>query len=291
MITWFLMNYWPTSLNLLRFYPKKWGSALAGWAASRPLPKKIQWSALSLFARHYGVDLGEAEKPLEEYRTFQEFFTRRLKPGIRPQDEMLPGAINCPVDGNLIALGRIRSGTLIQAKGLHYHLEELLKHMPSPEPFEGGHFLTLYLSPRDYHRIHVPLEGVVQAVSRVEGELWPVNDASTANIPRLYVRNRRAVWLAEGRSNDDGLLVACVLVGATHVGGCVVDEQWLEGRKLPKDGGLIVSGLPCAPGDDLGMFQFGSTVVMLVGGAKADAWHPVRPQGAVKVGQRLGEFR
>ena len=275
----------------MRFYPKKWGSVWAGWAASRQLPKKIQMSALSLFARHYGVDLGEAEKPLEEYRTLQEFFTRRLKPGIRPQDEILPGTINCPVDGNLIAIGRIRSRTLIQAKGLPYRLEELLKHIPLPERFEEGHFLTLYLSPKDYHRIHVPLEGVVQAASRVEGELWPVNDASTTNIPRLYERNRRAAWLAEGRGNDDGLLVACVLVGATHVGGCVVDERWLEGRKLPKDGCLSLSGLPCAPGDDLGLFQFGSTVVLLVGGLRADDWQPLRSRGVVKVGQRLGGFK
>jgi len=287
----FFMSDWPLSLNLLRFYPKKLASVCVGWAASRHLPKIIRRTLFRHFVRYYEVDLSEAEKPLEEYKSFQEFFTRRLLPGLRPQDEMLFGAINCPVDGRLIALGRIQSGMLIQAKGLSYRLEELLKHIPLPERFEGGHFLTLYLSPKDYHRIHVPIEGRVQAISKVEGELWPVNDASTTHVHRLYERNRRAVWLAEGRERDDGLLVACVLIGATHVGGCVLDERWLEGRILPNDGGLNVSSIFCSPGDDLGLFQFGSTVVMLVGGAKADSWQPVKQQGVVKVGERLGMFR
>ena len=149
----------------------------------------------------------------------------------------------------------------------------------------------MYLSPRDYHRIHVPLEGQVVAVARVEGELWPVNDASTSHVPRLYERNRRAAWLAQGNGADEGLEVAAVCVGATHVGGVIIDERWLEGRNLPKDGGLAVTHLPCQPGDDLGTFQFGSTVVLLIGGPRAKDWTPLRTEGSVKVGQRLGAFR
>lgn len=278
-------------VNLLRIYPKKLASVLAGRIAFMSLPKIIRVSLLRLFARHYGVNLDEAEKPLEDYKSLQEFFTRRLKPGARPQDEIVPGAINCPVDGRLVTLGRISDGTLIQAKGLSYSLKELLKFTPGPERFEGGHFLTLYLSPKDYHRIHVPLEGVVQAVARVEGELWPVNDASVTRVPRLYERNRRATWLAQGRGLDEGLLVACVLVGATHVGGCVIDERWLGGRDLTRNGGFEVSDLQCAQGDDLGLFQFGSTVVLLVGGLRANSWQPIAAEGLMKVGQRLGEFR
>jgi phosphatidylserine decarboxylase len=290
MITWLLMSEWPISLNLLRFYPKKWGSVWAGWAASRPLPKKIQESVLRRFISHYGVDMSEVEKPLEDYRSLQEFFTRRLKPGSRPQEAMVPGAVNSPVDARIVASGRIQGSTLIQAKGLSYRLEELLENMPLPDRFEGGHYLTLYLSPKDYHRIHVPIDGAVQAVGRVKGELWPVNNSSTKHVPRLYARNRRAAWLAEGRGQDEGLLVACVLVGATHVGSCVVDGRWLGGRELPKNGGFSVPDLPCQPGDDLGLFQFGSTVVLLIGGPMADVWRPEKTDGAVKVGQRLGGF-
>jgi phosphatidylserine decarboxylase len=286
-----MMNHWPIMLNLMRLYPKKLASAFFGQAASMSLPRPIRLSLLRWFVRHYNIDLDEAEKPLDDYRSLQELFTRRLKPGVRPQDEMSPGAINCPVDGRIVACGRIREGTLIQAKGLSYGLRELLKHMPSPERFDDGHFLTLYLSPKDYHRIHVPIVGAVQATGRVEGELWPVNDASAAHVSKLYERNRRAAWLAGGKSHDEGLLVACVLVGATHVGGCVIDGRWLDGRRLPKNGALEIPNIPCVPGDDLGLFQFGSTVVMLVGGAGADAWAPEKNEGPVKVGQRLGRYR
>jgi len=286
-LTWGTMSGWPLSLHLLRFYPKKWGSAAAGGLAERTLPGPLRRPLLGGFARHYGINLAEAEHPLEEYPSLQAFFTRRLKPGARPQESLVPGAVNSPVDARIVASGRIQQGLAIQAKGLPYRVSELLKHDPEPGRFEGGHFLTLYLSPRDYHRIHVPLEGRVTAVSRVEGELWPVNDASTTHVPRLYERNRRAAWMARGTGLDEGLEVAVVLVGATHVGGVLLDERWREGRALPEDGGFPVGNLPCRPGEDLGTFQFGSTVVLLV---KGQGWTPVRTQGDVKVGQRLGAF-
>jgi phosphatidylserine decarboxylase len=281
----------PASLRILGLYPKQLGSRLVGWAATRTLPRAWRGPLLGRFAGHYGIDLTEAEFPLEQYPSFQALFTRRLQPGRRPQDPAVPGFVNCPVDGRLLACGRIEAGTAIQAKGLPYRIAELLKHDPAAARFEGGHFLTLYLSPRDYHRIHVPLQGLVSAVSRVEGELWPVNDASTSHIPRLYERNRRATWTALGTGPCEGLEVAAVLVGATHVGGVVIADRWLGGRKLPGDGDLAVDLLPCAPGDDLGTFEFGSTVVVLIGGPKAGDWSPARTAGDLRMGQRLGAFR
>lgn len=287
-LTWGIMSGWPLSLQMLRLYPKQWGSAVVGWMAERSLPLWLRAPLLGGFARHYAINLEEAEYPLEGYPSFQAFFTRRLKPGLRPQDAPVPGALNSPVDAQVIACGRIEKGLAIQAKGLTYKISELLKHDPDAERFEGGYFLTLYLSPKDYHRIHVPLEGRVTAVSRVEGELWPVNDASTSHVPRLYARNRRATWMATGTGSDEGLEVAVVLVGATHVGGVLLEERWREQRELPKDGGFRVKDLPCRPGEALGTFQFGSTVVLLVTGPKAKDWLPVRKTGAVQVGQRLG---
>ncbi len=281
----------PFSLRVLGLYPKKLGSRVVGWAATRPLPRSWREPLLGRFAWHYGIDLAEAERPLADYPSLQVLFTRRLKPGLRPQEAAVPGFVNSPVDGRLIASGRIEAGLAIQAKGLPYRLSELLKHDPAAARFEGGQFLTLYLSPRDYHRIHVPLQGQVSAVSRVEGELWPVNDASTGHVPRLYERNRRASWTALGTGPCEGLEVAAVLVGATHVGGVVIDARWLGGRTLPKDGGLAVDGLPCAAGEDLGTFEFGSTVVLLIGGPKAASWSPGRTEGDVRMGQRLGAYR
>ena len=281
----------PLSLRALGLYPKQLGSSFVGWVATRTLPRSWRQPLLGQFAEHYGLNLAEAEFSLAEYPSLQALFTRRLQPGLRPQASAAPGFLNSPVDGRIIASGRIEAGLAIQAKGLPYRIAELLKHDPAAARFEGGHFLTLYLSPKDYHRIHVPLEGRVSAVSRVEGELWPVNDASTGHVPRLYERNRRATWTALGTGSCEGLEVAAVLVGATHVGGVVIDARWLDGRALPKNGRLPVAALPCVPGEDLGTFEFGSTVVLLVGGPRAADWTPARTTGDVNVGQRLGAYR
>ncbi len=281
----------PLSLRALGLYPKKLGSSLVGWAAERTLPAAWRQPLLGRFAGHYGIELAQAELPLADYPSLQALFIRRLKPGLRPQSPAVPGFVNSPVDGRIIASGRIEAGTAIQAKGLLYRIAELLKHDPAAARFEGGHFLTLYLSPKDYHRIHVPIEGHVSAVSRVEGELWPVNDASTGHVPRLYERNRRATWTALGTGPCEGLEVAAILVGATHVGGVVIDGRWLGGRTLPPNGSLQVDALPCAPGDDLGTFEFGSTVVLLLGGPRAADWVAQRGEGDIKMGQRLGAYR
>jgi len=280
----------PLSLRLLGLYPKKAGSAAVGVAARARLPRALRGPLLGRFAASYGVDLAAAEKPLAEYASFLDFFTRRLKPGLRPQDPAVPGGLNSPVDGALVASGRVEAGTLVQAKGLPYRLDELLASDPLAGRFEGGAYATLYLSPKDYHRIHVPCAGRVLAVGRVEGELWPVNEASTAFTPGLYVRNRRAYWIAEGTGEDEGLDVAAVMVAATHVGGVVVDGRWLGGRTLARRDRLAVESLPCAPGDDLGTFELGSTVVLLVGGARAGSFAWSRPHGPVRVGERLGAF-
>jgi phosphatidylserine decarboxylase len=202
----------------------------------------------------------------------------------------VPGGVSSPVDGKLIAHGRTEDGTLIQAKGLPYRLEELLDRDPFTGSFEDGHYLTSYLAPKDYHRIHVPISGRCVAVGRIEGELWSVDEASTAFMPNLYVRNRRAYWIAEGTGPCEGLSVCVVLVGATHVGGVVIDRRWLGGRSLPSRGRLDVAGLPCAPGDDLGVFELGSTVVLLIGGPRKDEWKPTHTLGPVHVGERLGSF-
>ena len=276
--------------RLVRLYPRKAGSYAVGALARMRLPEGLRHRLLGRFAAAFGANLDEAEKDLGAYVSFLDFFTRRLKPGARPQAPAVPGGINSPVDGLLIAEGRVTEGMLLQAKGLPYNLVELVDGDPLAPEFARARYATLYLAPKDYHRIHVPVAGTVLAVGRVEGELWPVNAASTATTPRLYVRNRRAYWIAQGRAEAEGLSVAAVLVAATHVGGVVVDPRWLAGRVLPRRGRLEVANLPCAGGDDLGAFELGSTVVLLVGGQKADDWDLTRGLGPVKVGERLGRF-
>jgi phosphatidylserine decarboxylase len=276
--------------RFLRLYPKKAGSSVVGALARLRLPVGLRRPLLGRFAAAVGANLDEAEKEPGAYVSFLDFFTRRLRPGLRPQAPAVAGGINSPVDGVVIAEGRVEEGTLIQAKGLPYRLAELLDDDPLAAEFAGARYETLYLAPKDYHRIHVPLSGACVAVGRVEGELWPVNAASTAATPRLYVRNRRAYWIARGAREAEGLVVAAVMVAATHVGGVVVDPRWLLGRTLPRRGRLEVASLACAPGDDLGAFELGSTVVLLVGGPRAAQWNPARGLGPVKVGERLGSL-
>ncbi|HSB64028.1 MAG TPA: archaetidylserine decarboxylase [Thermoanaerobaculia bacterium] len=276
--------------RLVRLYPRRAGSHAVGTLARMRLPEGLRRPLLGRFAAAFGANLDEAEKDLGAYVSFLDFFTRRLKPGARPQAPAVPGGINSPVDGLLIAEGRVKEGTLLQAKGLPYDLVELLDGDPLAPQFSRARYATLYLAPKDYHRIHVPVPGAVLAVGRVEGELWPVNAASTASTPRLYVRNRRAYWIARGAREAEGLSVAVVMVAATHVGGVVVDPHWLGGRVLPRRGRLEVPNLPCASGDDLGAFELGSTVIVLAGGEKADGWDLARGLGPVKVGERLGGF-
>ena len=280
----------PLSLRLLALYPKKAGSNAVGALARLPLPRPLREPLLGRFARAYGADLSEADRPLGDYTSFLDFFTRRLKPGARPQAPAVAGGVNSPVDARVAASGRVEEGTLIQAKGLPYRLDELLDGDPRTPLFAGASYLTLYLAPKDYHRIHVPIEGSFLSASRIEGELWPVNEASTAFTPRLYVRNRRACWIARGTGSAAGLAVAVVMVAATHVGGVVVDGGWLGGRTLPRTGRLEGTGQPCGAGDDLGTFELGSTVVLLVGGERSGEWRAVRTSGDVRVGERLGSF-
>lgn len=280
----------PLALRLLSLYPRKMGSRVIGALARLSLPAPLREPLLGRFARSYGVDLNEADRKLPEYGSFLDFFTRRLRPGLRPQDSPVPGAVNSPVDGEVIASGHVTEGALIQAKGLPYRLTELLANDPLTDRFFGASYLTIYLAPRDYHRIHVPLEGTCLAVSRVEGELWPVNEASTAFMPGLYVRNRRATWFADGSGPCEGLSVAVVMVAATHVGGVAVDARWLGGKTMPRTGRIEPGSAWGEPGDDLAAFELGSTVVLLVGGPRAGEWKACRTRGRVQVGQRLGAF-
>jgi len=277
-------------IKILKFYPKRFGSLVVGWIVSFELPVFFRVYLLSKFVKAYKIDMTEAELPLEEYPSLQALFSRRLRIGVRTQSAAVPGVVNSPVDGSIIACGRITAGLAVQAKGLSYRIEELLKHDIYARRFEGGHYLTIYLSPKDYHHVHVPIFGNVKTVSKVDGELWPVNDVTTRRVFHLYERNRRVVWTADGSGFDEGLEVAIVLVGATHVGNITIDKRWLSGQQLPKDGIISSGGQRCQIGEELGAFQLGSTVILLIGGSRAAEWETNICDGTVSVGQKLGNF-
>lgn len=223
----------PFSLRILRIYPKRLGSALAGWAARQPLPKALRPALIGGFAAQVGVNLEEAELPVLDYPTLQAFFTRRLKPGCDRRRPSNRGAANSPVDARIVACGRIQEDQAIQAKGLPYRITELLKHDAGARRFEGGHYLNsvpvaagLPPHPRadrgPGHRGGPGRGGIVAGERRQHSPHHP----PLRTEPPGHLGGHR-------QQTDEGLEVAAVLVGATHVGGVIIDGRWREGKALP----------------------------------------------------------
>jgi phosphatidylserine decarboxylase len=241
--------------------------------------------AIRRFAARYGIAVEEAEKPIEDYAHILDFFTRRLKPGARPLDPD-PGALLSPVDAKLDAAGRIEGGALLQAKGRTYALGALLADEARAARYEGGTFATLYLSPRDYHRIHSPADADVAGCTYVPGELWPVNPAAVSHVDALFARNERVITHLETERFG---AMELVMVGATCVGHMTVayDEEIATNTGATEiDRRSYAPPRRLARGDELGVFEMGSTVILIVGpGVKLD----LEPMGRMlRMGQRLG---
>ncbi len=253
-------------------------SRAAGRLADAPIPKPLRRSVLTAFARSVGIDLDEVERPLEEYRSIGAFFVRRLRADARawPRDER---TIASPVDGVIGQLGRIARGRALQAKGRDYSVAELLGDADVGERYHAGHFLTIYLSPRHYHRIHAPTSGRVASARHIPGGLLPVNAAAVHSIADLFARNERLVCWIDGPAGR----VAVVAVGAYNVGRIGASFERLAARSSVDASGAgeprptwrtNVRGAPgetrsydppitLAQGDEIMAFHLGSTVVLL----------------------------
>jgi len=325
---------WRILLPLLRRLPQGILSRGTGWLAERRIPRPLRSPVIGGFARVVGADLAEAEGSPTDYASVSQFFTRRLQSGARtwPDDSLLPAS---PVDGVVGALGRLEEGTLIQAKGKEYSARELLGGAPpsrwgaDPAPgvtepgtatpgatqsgagsseaavsaldergvsaFQEGAYLTLYLSPRHYHRIHAPVEGALTWARSIPGNLLPVNEPAVASIPELFARNERLVGLIQGRAMGP---VAVVAVGAFNVGriSAAFDEGWngpdglgVTNRRKRRqvEERVYDPPVPVARGEELMAFHLGSTVVLLFQGEER-AFHPkLTPGVEVKMGQPL----
>jgi phosphatidylserine decarboxylase len=172
-----------------RIVPKRALSGAIGWGASRGLPAALRTVMLSRFARVYGIDLEQAEKPLAEYSGFDDFFTRRLRPGLRPIEGDAARVVS-PADGTVVDCGRVTAGKLLQAKGSSFDLSTLLGDDASASRLEGGAYLITYLSPKDYHRVHFPVGGRVLGWNHLPGTLFSVNAGNIRREPGLFVRPR-----------------------------------------------------------------------------------------------------
>ena len=222
------------------------------------------------FAKHYQVNLAEAEKQSPgDYKTFNQFFTRALKSGARP---LADSDMICPVDGFVGAIGSIAQDQIFQAKGHSYSLMALLGgDQKEAIPFMNGKFATLYLSPKNYHRMHMPVRGQLFKSIYIPGDLFPVKQSAVENVPNLFARNERLVCLFE---TDLGTM-AYIMVGALIVAG--IETVW-QGKVTPPHGSMITEwdhsqqNLVFEKGDELGRFNLGSTVIMCFENGEFD-WH------------------
>jgi phosphatidylserine decarboxylase len=247
---------------LMPLLPKNDLSHWVGRAVHKKIPGPVGALAVQAFAKFYNINMKEAEKPLEQYESIGALFTRRLKPGVRP----IGSGIVHPCDAVISQVGAIESGQCVQAKDKSYTVAELLRNHHWAERLEGGCFITYYLCPTDYHRVHAPLSGKIPWMMHAPGELWPVNEWSVQAIENLFTVNERIAFLIEEPTSLK--MAALVMVAATNVGNMTLsfDEQVttnvLEPERHAKE--KVYAEPPFVnKGDEVGIFHMGSTVVML----------------------------
>lgn len=256
-------------------------------ARSRMLRKPF----IGFFMRRYGVDLSEAIiQDSDEFENFNAFFTRELREGARVLASE-DAAVCCPADGAISQLGEIQDGKLLQAKGRFYSLQDLLGGDENmAELFQEGCFATVYLSPRDYHRVHMPLAGTLRKTIYVPGGLFSVNQTTAANVPNLFARNERLICLFETVSGP----MAVILVGAMIVAG--IDTVW-SGEVCPGKGRREIliqeysdnaPAVSLAKGDEMGRFKLGSTAIVLFSHGSVTMDGKLQADSPVRMGQRMG---
>ncbi len=275
-----------TAARILQTLPRERITRLVGRVAERPVPSAVLDRFLSLYVRAYDVDLSEAVVPEGGFASFNDFFTRRLIDGRRPFDAD-PDAILSPADGRLDDEGPVDAAARFLLKGQTYDAAELLGSAAEARAFEGGRYAVVYLSPRDYHRVHSPVDGVVRAVRHLPGSLYPVNAIGVEHVPLLFARNERVVVHVDTERFGP---VAVVFVGAFIVGKITLA---FDGPPRPEHGAApterhyATGDAPhLARGDELGAFLLGSTVVLLL---PPGPWRDDRraPSGPVRVGQAI----
>jgi phosphatidylserine decarboxylase len=244
---------------------------------------------ISWFIRRYKVDMAQALEPDPmAYADFNAFFTRALKPGIRPMPDD-QSCIVSPADGTISQLGPINDGQLLQAKGRTFSVQALLGgEAGMAETFQGGSFVTVYLSPRDYHRLHMPLGGTLKKMLYVPGKFFSVNQLTSERVDNLFARNERVVCLFD----TDAGPMAMVLVGAMIVGS--IDTVW-AGQVAPPDGAAThinyqqhLPAIQIARGEEMGRFKLGSTVIVLFGPGMAELDAELQAGDAILMGEAMG---
>ena len=267
-------------LDVLRVIPKKELSR-----GVRRLAQVRSQMAVRRFAARFDLDMSEAEHGLEHYGSILELFTRRLKPGARPLDPD-PLALLSPADGAWLVGGPVGDGTLVQAKGRTYGLGALLAEPSAAKVFRNGTCFTVYLAPRDYHRVHCPADGAITGYTYVPGDLFPVNAAGVENVDQLFARNER---LITHLTTETFGRVEVVMVGATNVGhmtlaydaAIATNTGHREVERHAYD-----PAIPIARGAELGVFEMGSTVIVVT--ERPLTLEAFAPRAPMRLGRRIG---
>jgi phosphatidylserine decarboxylase len=275
------------SIALQHLAPQKLLTRLVHWGTRWTY---VPWKnfLIRTIVKQYDVDLAEAETAdFAAYPSFNAFFTRALKDGARPLAPETE-AILCPADGRVSQSGAIEHGRIFQAKGFDFGAGELLGDEAKAAPFRDGSFVTVYLSPRDYHRVHMPLAGELVETVHVPGRLFSVAPGPVAGIPRLFARNERLVCHFESALGP----FAVVMVGAMLVSG--VATVW-SGIEIPPYARQITRrdwrgrGIWLKRGAEMARFEMGSTVIVLLP-AKLGRLAALAPEQPVRMGQKIGEL-
>jgi phosphatidylserine decarboxylase len=271
--------------RLTYLLPHRLMSAVARRLAYSSSPRTKQW-LIDIVTRKFGVDLEEAAQPdAKAYPTFNAFFTRALRPDARVADAD-PRALLMPADGRISQCGPIREGRIFQAKGQSFTAAELLGDAEAAKPFESGLFATVYLSPKDYHRVHMPWTGTLRETVHVPGRLFSVGTAAVATVPRLFARNERLVCHFD---TDFGPMVS-VMVGALLVSG--VETVW-SGVEIPRYGDAVTrkdwrgKGITLERFAEMARFNYGSTVIVLLPPGVAELAPGLGAESPVRLGQVL----
>lgn len=270
-------------VTLQKFLPKRLISRFMGALAASEW-WWVKTPFIRIFKRAYGISLSEAKrKEVSDYKSFNDFFTRSLDPDARPLD----GGENIlisPVDGFVSEFGAIDNGQIMQAKGVHYTAAELLGCPELAEQFVGGSFITLYLAPANYHRIHAATNGHLKRTIALPGELFSVNATTATHLPNLFARNERLTCAYESPQGS----AAIVFVGALIVAS--IETVWGDAQSPYQARVSTDQDWHFEQGDEMGRFLLGSTVVLcLPPELEFDA--SVRPGATVRMGMRLGEWK
>jgi len=264
------------------------------WFAGKLARCRIKWFknwAIRRFVRLYNVNLSEAEQPnIERYECFHDFFIRKLAVNTRLFDSH-PNSFCSPCDGSISQIGSIDQDTLVQAKGKFFTLEALLGNKANASLFHRGKFATLYLAPKDYHRVHMPYEGVLQQLRYIPGKLFSVNTLTTEHVDQLFAQNERVVAIFQTERGK----FAVIMVGAMIVGS--IFTRW-SGHLSPHRGKKIIQvdfpvhqsqQIALDKGEEMGYFSLGSTVILL--GSENLSWeHTLKSGETICLGQKLGHL-